>query len=138
MQCIVVTPEKSLIDAPAEFVAMPLVDGEIGIAHGHTPLVWRLGVGELRITHEGETSRYYVENGFVEIVSDVITLLTNRAVAAEDLDKAVLQEQLDAVRAPLAQELEQLDQRYRSAFLIRAQLRVARRAAGSKRREPLE
>ena len=51
MQCIVITPEKSLIDEPAEFVALPLVDGEIGITQGRTPLVGRLGAGELRITH---------------------------------------------------------------------------------------
>ncbi len=131
MQVIVVTPEKSLFDEPAEFVALPLADGEIGIAPGHTPLVGRLGMGELRFTHEGQTSRYYVENGFVEVVSDVVTLLTNRAIAAEDLDEAVLQEQLDAAQARLAHDLEQREQLYRNMLHARAQLRVARRRAAS-------
>ena len=131
MQCIVVTPETSLIDQPAEFVALPLADGEIGIAPGHTPLIGRLGAGELRITQEGEVSRYYVERGFVEVESDVITLLTNRAAPAKELDQAVLQEQLDTAQARPAHGPDQMQQRDRAVFLTRAQLRVARRATGS-------
>ena len=127
MQCIVVTPEKSLLDQPADFVAVPLADGEIGIAPGHTPLVGRLGAGELRITHEGQTSRYYVESGFVEVVSDVVTLLTNRAVPARDLKVEVLQVQLDAARDRPAHTADQMQQRDHAVALTRAQLRVARR-----------
>jgi F-type H+-transporting ATPase subunit epsilon len=128
MQCIVVTPEKSLLDQPAEFVALPLADGEIGIAPGRAPLIGRLGAGELRITHGGETSRYYVEGGFVEVVSDVVTLLTSRAVPAGDLDRQVAQEQLDAARARPAKSPEELTQRDQAVTVARAQLRVARRA----------
>ena len=43
MQCIVVTPERTLYDRPADFVALCLFDGEIGIAPGHTPMIGRLG-----------------------------------------------------------------------------------------------
>ena len=128
MQCIVVTPEESLLDQPADFVVVPLADGEIGIAPGRTPLVGRLGAGELRITHEGQTSRYYVESGFVEVVSDVVTLLTNRAVPAQDLKAEVLQVQLDAARDRPAHAPEQIQHRDRTIALTRAQLRVARRA----------
>ena len=45
-----------------------LFDGEIGIAPGHTPMVGRLGCGELRIRREGHTDHYYVEGGFVEVL----------------------------------------------------------------------
>lgn len=128
MQCIVVTPEKCVLDLPADFVAVPLADGEIGIAPGHTPLIGRLGAGELRITHEGKTSRYYVESGFVEVVSDVITLLANRAVPAKDLKPEVLQVQLDAARERPAHAPDEIQQRDRTVALLRAQLRVARRA----------
>jgi len=128
MQCIVVTPEESLLDQPADFVAVPLADGEIGIGPGHTPLIGRLGAGELRITHEGQTSHYYVESGFVEVVSDVITLLTNRAVPARDLKAEVLQVQLDAARERPAHTPDEIQHRDRTVALTRAQLRVARRA----------
>jgi len=132
MQCIVVTPEKSLLDELADFVVVPLADGEIGIGPGHTPLIGRLGAGELRITHEGKTSRYYVESGFVEVVSDVVTLLTNRAVSAGDLKAEVLQVQLDAARERPARTADEIEQRERAVALARAQLRVARRGSSSR------
>ena len=54
LQCIVVTPERTLCDRPADFVALTLLDGEIGIAPGHTPMIGRLGCGEMRIRRVGE------------------------------------------------------------------------------------
>ena len=88
LQCIVVTPEQTVRDEPAEFVALTLFDGEIGVAPGHTPLIGRLGYGEMRITAGGTVSRYYVEGGFVEVVRNVVSVLTGRAVRAEELDEA--------------------------------------------------
>lgn len=129
LQCIVVTPEKPVVDEPAEFVALPLLDGEIGIAPGHTPLIGRLGAGELRVKRAGQVSRYYVESGFVEVMSNVVTLLTNRAVAAEELDAAVLGEQLDTARQRPANTADRMAERQRAVDHSRAQLRVARRAA---------
>ena len=128
LKCIVVTPEGSKVEQPAEFVALPLFDGEIGIAPGRGPLIGRLGAGELRITHEQEVSRYYVESGFVEVVDDEVTLLANRIVPAEALDAAVLEQQLARASAHPAATPEEMAQRDRAVALTRAQLRVARRA----------
>ena len=80
LQCIVVTPEQTVRETPADFVAVTLFDGEIGIAPGHTPLIGGLGYGELRIRHGKEVERFYVEGGFVEVLSDAVSLLTNRAI----------------------------------------------------------
>jgi hypothetical protein len=49
MQCIIVTPERTVFDRPAEFVALTLFDGELGVAPGHAPMIGRLGFGEMRI-----------------------------------------------------------------------------------------
>ena len=49
--CVVVTPEATVLDTPADFVALPLFDGECGVAPGHAPMIGRLGYGELRIGH---------------------------------------------------------------------------------------
>jgi F-type H+-transporting ATPase subunit epsilon len=128
-QCTVVTPERTVCDVISEFVALTLYDGEIGIAPGRVPMIGRLGCGEMRITHEGQTSRYYVEGGFVEVAGDVVTVLTDRAVPADQLDQAVIQEQLDAARARRATTPETMAARDHAVALSRAQLRVARRAA---------
>ena len=79
-------------------MALPLFDGEIGIARDHTPLIGRLGYGEMRITRQGKTVRYYVEGGFVEVAEDVVTVLASRAVPSAELDDAVAEEQLRPCR----------------------------------------
>ena len=94
LQCIVVTPERTLYDQPAEFVALTLFDGEIGIAPKHTPLIGRLGCGEMRIHREDGIDRYYVEGGFVEVLGDVVSVLTNLAMPVAEIDEAVVEERL--------------------------------------------
>jgi len=128
LQCILVTPERTLLDAPAEFVALPLYDGEIGIAPLHTPMIGRLGAGQLRITREEGLTSFYVQGGFVEVAGDVVSVLTSRAVPAEELDEAAIEEQLRTARGRIAHTPELMAQRDRAVALARAQLRVARRA----------
>jgi F-type H+-transporting ATPase subunit epsilon len=128
LQCIVVTPETTVLEQPADFVALPLYDGEIGIAPGHSPLIGRLGYGEMRLRRGGETSRYYVDGGFVEVSGNVVSVLTNRAVPAAQVDAAAAQEQLAAARARKANSPELLAIRERLVQQARAQARVARRA----------
>ena len=53
LECVVVTPERTLFDELVEFVALPLYDGELGVLPGRTPLIGRLGYGELR-TQRGQ------------------------------------------------------------------------------------
>ena len=128
LQCIIVTPERTVCDEPAKFVALTLYDGEIGIAPGHVPMIGRLGCGEIRITSDDETIRYYIEGGFVEVAGDVVSVLTGRAILAKELDEEVCREQLAAARSRDADTPELLDARDRAMAQSRAQLRVARRA----------
>jgi F-type H+-transporting ATPase subunit epsilon len=127
MQCIVVTPERTLCSQPADFVALTLFDGEIGIAPGHTPLIGRLGYGEMRIVSEHRTDRYYVEGGFVEVLHDSVSVLTQRAMPASEIDPAVVREQMYAAQSRAATTPETLALRQRVVEQSRAQLRVARR-----------
>jgi F-type H+-transporting ATPase subunit epsilon len=130
-QCVVVTPERTVIDQRAEFVALPLFDGEIGIAPGHSPMIGRLGCGELRIRGGDETSRFYVEGGFVEVLGDVVSVLTNRAVPAKSLDAEVAEEQLNSANRRPAHADEEFAERDRLVGQLRAQIRVARRVAST-------
>jgi F-type H+-transporting ATPase subunit epsilon len=127
MHCIVVTPERTVCDQSADFIAISLYDGEIGIATGHTPMIGRLGCGEMRIRAEDRTERYYVEGGFVEVLDDVVSVLTPRVVAAAEIDAAVAQEQLSSARSRHAATPEAAAARDRAVEQSRAQLRVSRR-----------
>ena len=125
---VVVTPEMTVIDTTARFVALPLFDGEIGIAGGHSPMIGRLGYGEMRIVSEDKsTERYYIDGGFVQILDNVATVLTNRAVAAVELDVEVAQEQLSEVLKRPAAGDEEIAVRQRLSRQARGQIRVARR-----------
>ena len=127
MQCILVTPEATLRDQEADFVALPLFDGEIGTAPGHSPLIGRLGYGEMRIRRGQETVRFYVEGGFVQVLKDTISVLSNRAVPAEELVVAAALEALQSALNQPAHTPESLAIRQRSMDQARAQLLVARR-----------
>ena len=80
LQCVVVTPERPVLDVAAGLVVLPMVDGELGIQPQHSPLVGRLGKGEMRISGEGATKSLRVEGGFVQVRNDVVTVLTSRVV----------------------------------------------------------
>jgi F-type H+-transporting ATPase subunit epsilon len=127
LQLIVVTPEATVLETAVDFVALPLYDGEMGILAGHSPMIGRLGYGELRYTAAGQTSRYYVDGGFVQVAASVVSVLTNRALPASDIDRQAAAEQLAAARARKAHGDELLQFRDRLERQARAQLRLAGR-----------
>src|ERR1700690_3928760 len=88
LKCVVVTPEKALLDESADFVVVPMIDGELGVALYRLPLIGRLGFGELRITQGNQVKHYYVDGGFVQIRGNVVTVLTSKAMAAKDIKVA--------------------------------------------------
>lgn len=127
LHCVVVTPEKTALSVSAEFVSLPLYDGEIGIAPHHTPLIGRLGYGELRIREGEQTTRYYVDGGFVQVADNVVSILTGSAIPAAELDEEVAAEHLSAARERKANSPELMEIRDRLQSQARAQLRLARR-----------
>ena len=128
LHLIVVTPETTVLDELVDFVALPLQDGEIGIAPGRSPLIGRLGYGELRFVTGGQTRRFYVDAGFVQVANNEVSVLTNRAVPAATIDPAVAQEQLNQARGRKANSEESLAVRDRLEAQTRGQLRVASHA----------
>jgi F-type H+-transporting ATPase subunit epsilon len=121
----VVTPETTVFEEPAEFVALPLFDGELGVAVNHSPMIGRLGFGELRVRSAGGTKSFYVDGGFVEVAKNNVSVLTNRAVPADQLDAQVAAGQLASARMRKANTDELLTIRGRLEAQARAQLRVA-------------
>jgi F-type H+-transporting ATPase subunit epsilon len=128
VRCIVVTPEATVVDTPADFVALPLYDGEAGIAPGRSPLIGRLGFGELRIRTGKATTRHYVDGGFVQVADNVVSVLTNRAIPADSIDAATAAEQLRTALARRASGRDEMAIRDRHISQARGQIRVADRA----------
>jgi len=128
LQCIVVTPEETVVDTTAEFVVAPLFDGELGIAPLHSPMIGRLGFGELRIKQAGETTRYYVDGGFVQVADNVVSVMTNRAKPIGELDAAEAEQQLEEALSAPAAGGDAVAGRQRRIDQARGQLRVAKRS----------
>ena len=86
----VVSAEESIYSGDAEFVVLPGVMGELGIYPKHTPLVTQIkpGVVRIKIPGQAEEQIVYVQGGFLEIQPDVVTVLSDTAIRARDLDEA--------------------------------------------------
>jgi F-type H+-transporting ATPase subunit epsilon len=128
LRVIVVTPEETVLDIAADFVALPLFDGEVGIGKDHSPMIGRLGYGELRVKVEGTTSRYYIDGGFVQVNDNLVSVLTNRAIPAAAVDEVLAAEQLATAITRKFSGEEELAIRDRLMAQARAQLRVAEKA----------
>ena len=127
LTCIVVTPEAQLLHTQTEFVALPLYDGEIGIAPGRAPLIGRLGYGEMRIKQRGLAQRFYVDGGIVEVADNVVSVLTDRLIPSDQIDPLAAREQLrESLHMPIT-TAEQEVRRDRCADQSRALIRVSAR-----------
>jgi len=100
IQVDIVSAEKEIFSGEAEMVFAPAILGELGIAPGHTPLVTQLAPGEVRVKHVGgQEEGFYVSGGLLEVQPKVVTVLSDTAMRAEDLDEAaVLKAKEDAER----------------------------------------
>jgi F-type H+-transporting ATPase subunit epsilon len=91
IQVDIVSAEREIFSGEAEMVFAPALLGEVGIAPGHTPLVTRLGPGEVRVKPaEGEEEAFYVSGGLLEVQPKMVTVLSDTATRAEDLDEAAV------------------------------------------------
>jgi len=125
LTCVVVTPEKAVIDEPADFVAVPMFDGELGVLPGRAPLIGRLGYGELRIRRGTQTQRFFVDGGFVQVRANSVTVLTSRAQRARDIDVNAVSQTLHAALTP-ASTPQAREAQLKTQERARAQLRIAR------------
>lgn len=122
IQCVVVTPERTVVDETVDFVALPMYDGELGVAPGRAPMIGRLGQGELR-TRKGQTiHRYFVDGGFAQVRGDTVSVLTPRAMKAEEINPKAAEQALQSKAPALSPEA-----RLKAQQRARIQLRLAKR-----------
>jgi F-type H+-transporting ATPase subunit epsilon len=128
MKCIIVTPEKTILNVHATFVVLPLVDGEYGVFPGHAPLIGLVGAGELRVTDtDGQLRHYYVEGGFAEVLYDTIALMSLKVMPIDDLDLAKSEEQLEQMQSVIVDVSELTEIRQEKIRNHQSRVRVARK-----------
>ncbi len=102
-RCRLVTPEAQVFDSQASSAVVPVWDGLLGILPGRAPMVMQMGAGELRVDFadaaKGGSRAFFVNDGFVQMVGNELTILAANAVPAEKLSETEAQAELSAANA---------------------------------------
>ena len=77
-----ISSEAVLFEGEADLVVAPAHDGEVGILERHAPMMTLLGSGVLRLGGGGADRNFNVEGGFLQVVDDVVRIVTEKATAA--------------------------------------------------------
>lgn len=86
-RCVIVTPEQQVLDESLAQAILPAHDGLVGILTDRAPLLVKLGQGPMRVDlAAGGSQNYYVEGGIAQMKDNNLTVLTEHAVAAGEID----------------------------------------------------
>jgi len=132
-----VTPAGKLLDGQATYASVPAHDGLIGFEANRAPIVFELGLGEMRVDFAndgkgtgGGSRSYLIEDGFGQMANNKLTVLTTKAWPAEDLDAASAQAELNAAESRKADTAREMAALTRDRDRARAKVRLAQGAAG--------
>lgn len=97
----IVSADKTMFSGDANLVVATATTGELGVMHGHTPLLASLKPGHVILRRdEGDTS-IYVSGGFLEVQPKKVTVLADAAEHAEEIDQARIEQALQAAQEKL-------------------------------------
>lgn len=89
MRVEVVSAEAEIFSGEATMLIATAEAGDLGIYPQHTPMLTRLKAGDVRIQQEdGNEEVIYVSGGILEVTPKVITVLSDTAMRADDIDEA--------------------------------------------------
>ena len=105
MQVELVSPERILWSGEADMVVARTSEGDIAFLTGHSPFIGALGIGAVSIhATDGTEERAAVHGGFVEVSDDRVTILSDVAELAGDIDVARAREAKERAEAALRQQ----------------------------------
>ncbi len=131
MHVDIVSAEEELFSGEAEMLVAPTVNGEVGIMPKHSQLIATLKPGEVRLSipDQEETQSIYVSGGVLEVQPHVVTVLSDTAVRAADLDEAAVVEARKRAEDALSDQKSDIDMARARAELAEtlAQLEIIRK-----------
>ncbi|HKJ50942.1 MAG TPA: F0F1 ATP synthase subunit epsilon [Gammaproteobacteria bacterium] len=126
IQVEIVSAEESIFSGEAYMVYAPAVMGEVGIAPRHTPLISPLKPGEVRLDMgDGKEEFFFVSGGILEVQPHMVTVLSDTAIRAHDLDEAAALDAQKRAEAALADQRSDLDIAKAKAELAAAAAQIA-------------
>ena len=126
IQVEIVSAEEQIFSGEAEMVYAPAVMGEVGIAPRHTPLISPLKPGEVRLDMGGGKEEFFfISGGILEVQPHMVTVLSDTAIRADDLDEAAALEAQKRAENALADQQSDLDVAKAKAELAAAAAQIA-------------
>ena len=125
IQCNIVSPEGELFSGEIEMLTADGGAGEIAITPRHAPLLTNLKPGPVKLVLEGgEEEVFFASGGFLEVQPGVITLLTDVAERADDIDAAEAERAKQLAERELEDQKSELDYSLAAARLAEAAARL--------------
>lgn len=110
LQVEIVSAEAEIYSGSASLVSASAQMGEVGITPGHSPLLTHLAPGDVRVVRDnGEEEIIYVSGGMLEVQPDVVTILSDTAVRAQDIDEQAALEAKRQAEERIAQQKDDYD-----------------------------
>ena len=128
----IVTPEAIVYSELVQMVTLPALGGQIGVFPHHVPLLTQVVPGELIVRRDGRDTYLAIGEGLAEIRGDRVSIVTDMAVAAENIDEAKAEEARRRAAARLQDKMADEEVASVNAALARslAQLKVKRHRRG--------
>lgn len=101
----IVTPEAVTWSGQVDMVTLPGIEGELGVYPMHIPLMTQIVPGEICVRKDGQDEWLAVGEGFVEITGDRVSILTDMAVKADNVDEAAVIEARKRAEARLLEKV---------------------------------
>ncbi len=120
----IVTPERTMFDDDVEMAIMRTEQGDIGVLAGHEPLSTVLAIGSMRIINGEQAKEAAIMAGFAEITPSLITILTQTAEWADEIDVARAKEAKSRAEALLASNNSDINTERALLALRRANVRI--------------
>ena len=110
IQVEIVSAKEKIFSGVAEMVYAPAVMGEVGVAPGHTPLITPLKAGEVRLDVGNQKEEFFfITGGILEVQPHVVTVLSDTAIRADDLNEVAAIEAKQRAEAALADQQSEFD-----------------------------
>ena len=122
--CRVITPEEVVYDGEANLVIVRIADGNLGVLVDHSPLVSTVEVGEVRIRESDEQHVYATSDGFFKVSENLVQVLVEEAVSAEDIDVEAAENRVEEAERDLSEVSEEAEDRDRVVAEIERRQRV--------------
>jgi len=117
----IVSAEEEVWSGEGTMVFAPAEMGEMGIAPNHSPLLTRLKPGEIRVQQEsGEEQFFFISGGILEVQGHVVTVLSDTALRAADLDESAALEAQKRAEQAMSDRNTDMDFAKAKAELIQA------------------